>query len=76
MIEVVPTGKQEMAVLKYMTTNAVINSVIAFEELKITRLAAVVFNLKKKGVPIESAMINAVDGDGNKTRWKNYWLVK
>lgn len=47
-------GKQQERVLSYMQTYGSISSLEAFKDLGVTRLSAVIFELKKKGVRIKS----------------------
>ena len=45
---------QKEKVLKYIKDNGSITSMDAFREFKITRLAAIIFDLKKDGVDIKT----------------------
>ena len=49
-----PPKGQQAAVLAYIIQHDSITSMEAFEHLGITRLSAVVYNLKKKGYKIKS----------------------
>ena len=62
-------------VLAYLKTHGTIDQWRAFEELRVMRLAAVVFDLKAAGVPIKSTMKYRLDPDGKVTkRWAEYRL--
>lgn len=71
-----PSAAQEAKVLDYMRTHGRISQWIAIQELHILRLGARIWDLKQKGYPIRDEMIYHVDEDGNRTKWKEYWLVK
>ena len=76
-IPIPSTAKQEILVYDYLLKNRFINSFIAFNELHVTCLAAVIYNLKnKRGIPIGDAWVHSVDDDGEKKKWKNYWIEK
>ena len=47
-------GKQQQRVLDYMNAFGSISSMEAFQDLGVTRLAAVIFELKRKGIAIRS----------------------
>lgn len=47
-------GKQQQRVLDYMTEHGSITSMEAFQHLGTTRLSAVIYCLKKKGVRIKT----------------------
>ena len=49
-----PPKGQQAAVLAYIIQHDSITSMEAFEHLGVTRLSAVVYNLKKKGYSIKS----------------------
>ena len=63
--------KQTEQVLDYMMMYGSISTIEAFEVFRITRLAAVIFNLKKLGYNIKTTM----ESRGNK-RWGVYHLVR
>ena len=46
-------GKQQERVLNYMSDYGSVSSLEAFRDLGVTRLSAVIFNLKRKGVKIK-----------------------
>ncbi len=70
-----PSAVQEAKVLDYMRKHGRISQWIATQELHILRLGARIWDLKQKGYPIRSEMIYRVDEDGNRTKWKEYWLA-
>ena len=49
-------GKQQQRVLDYMNQHGSITSLEAFQHLWVTRLSAVIFELKRKGYNIRSRM--------------------
>lgn len=62
-------------VLNYIERNGSIDQWRAFEELRVMRLAAVVFELKAAGIPIATEIKYNYDRDGKvKTRWAEYRL--
>lgn len=70
-----PSAIQEAKVLNYMEEHGRISQWKATQELRILRLGARIWDLKQKGYPIRSEMIYHVDEDGNRTKWKEYWLA-
>lgn len=70
-----PSAVQEAKVLDYMRKHGRISQWIATQELHILRLGARIWDLKQKGYPIRGEMIYHVDEDGNRTKWKEYWLA-
>ena len=66
---------QEKKVLNHLETKGRISQWIAMQEYHILRLGARIYDLKQKGYPIRSEMIYRVDEDGNRTKWKEYWLA-
>lgn len=69
-------GKQQERVLKYMQEFGSISSLEAFKDLGVTRLAAVIFDLKKKGVNIESKTESCQNRYGEPVRFSRYSVVK
>lgn len=61
-------------VLDWMKAHAGISSMDAFEHLGLTRLAAVIFELRKKGYDIETVIVDGKDRYGNRTRYARYYL--
>ena len=68
-------NSQAFAVYDYMLTYGAITPKQAVEELGITRLAAVILQLKKAGVEINDEIQKGIDRRGNKTWWKAYSLA-
>lgn len=66
---------QNDRVLKYLDNHGYITTMVAFNELGITRLASRVNDLKKLGWPITGVMRYGTDRDGNKIKWKEYRLA-
>lgn len=52
-----------------------ITSMDAIDKLRITRLFARIYDLKKKGYEIEGQNRTKKDADGRTIRWKEYWLA-
>lgn len=67
---------QEAKVLSYMKAGGRISGLKAFTEFRIMRLPARIWDLKQKGYPIRSEMVYHEDEDGNRTKWKEYWLAR
>lgn len=68
--------KQTKAVLDWLETGAGITSMEAFKELGVTRLSAVIFNLRRRGLNIETQTIEQVNRYGEKVRFARYVLKK
>ena len=64
---------QRYIVYAYMLNNGFISQKQA-TELGISRLPAVILQLKKQGVKIKWRVITGMDRYGNKTWWKEYGL--
>lgn len=65
---------QKQAVLEWLQTGAGITSMEAFRELGVTRLSAIIFNLKHKGYNIETVMCEGRDRFGSPMRFARYYL--
>tara|TARA_R110002050_G_scaffold180944_1_gene314439 strand:+ start:42 stop:257 length:216 start_codon:yes stop_codon:yes gene_type:complete len=63
---------QMNSVLNHLKDHNHINTWIAFTEYKCTRLADVIFKLKKKGVVIDTEMKY---NEKTKTKWAQYNLI-
>lgn len=68
-------GTQAAAVFEYMIAYGGISQKQANDELGITRLSAVILQLKKLGVEIEDEIKTGVDRRGQSTWWKVYRLA-
>jgi len=66
---------QKEASLKYMNDFGSISSMEAFSDLGITRLAAVVFDLKKEGCKITSTPEEVTNRYGKKVVFSRYTVV-
>jgi hypothetical protein len=62
---------QKQTVLNHLTNNRKLTSIEAIGLYGITRLAAVVYDLKKQGLEVETTMKNGV----NNTQYAQYSLV-
>lgn len=67
---------QKQAVLEWLQTGAGITSMEAFRELGVTRLSAIIFNLRKDGHDIEGESIESVSRFGAKVKFTRYRLKK
>ena len=68
------TMKQTELVKAYLETHYGITAKQAMEELGIYRLGARIWDLKRQGLPIKSAMIDVPTRNGETTKVKMYWL--
>ena len=64
------TGK----VLEHLKKHGCITQWEAIKEYGATRLSAIIFNLKKRGLTISSIWQEDTDRYGNKSRYVNYFL--
>lgn len=69
--ESINLSHNESRVVRFMRARGTITSMDAFEHLKITRLAAVIFDLKRKGYVIRTSYQKA-----NGTRYAIYSLFR
>lgn len=65
---------QHKAVLEWLKSKGSISSQEAFKELGVTRLSAIVFDLRAKGHDVETVMVEGTDRFGHKTRYARYYL--
>lgn len=63
-------------VLDYLNEFGSITSLDAFRDLGVTRLSAVVFDLKKKGIPIETQFESSKNRWGDTTNYARYSFKK
>lgn len=68
-------GKQQERVLNYMNEFGSISSLEAFKDLGVTRLSAVIFNLKRKGHVIASITEKSQNRYGEPVHFSRYRLV-
>ena len=68
-------GKQQERVLNYMNEFGSISSLEAFKDLGVTRLSAVIFNLKRKGHVISSITEKSQNRYGEPVHFSRYRLV-
>lgn len=66
---------QQTIVLKHLCVNNSITTMEAFVNYHITRLAALIFNLRKEGYDIDTEIVNNKSPDGSYTRYAKYSLV-
>ena len=67
--------KQKELVMNHLTKHGSISSMQAFSLYHITRLAAVVYDLREDGVNILSYNRKKREADGSVTRWCEYRLA-
>lgn len=65
-----------MAVLNYMIMHETITTFEAFQKFGATRLADIIYRLKKHGYEIASTEKEHTDRYGNKIRYVEYRLIK
>lgn len=66
--------KQQDAVLDYIKQNGSISSMEAFKDLGVTRLSAIIFNLKKNGHKLKSFPERSRNRYGAPIRYSRYFL--
>lgn len=64
------------AVEEYLKKHGSITSYDAFAHLGVTRLAAVIFDLKKRGLKIKSERVESINRYGNNSHYALYTLEK
>lgn len=69
------TNKTEK-VLEHLRTYGNITSLEAIDKYKATRLSAIIFNLRKRGLKIQTIDIPFVDSNGNKSIYGKYVLCE
>lgn len=57
---------------EHLISKGSITSWEAIEKYKATRLSAIIFNLKKTGMLIDTQMLNKKDSNGNTCSFANY----
>ena len=67
--------RQGVRVLGYMEQFGDITSLEAFQDLGITRLAAVIFDLKKNGVPIKTERVSSTNRYGEVVNYARYSII-
>lgn len=67
-------GKQQQRVLDYMNVFGSISSMEAFQDLGVTRLAAVIFELKRKGIVINSRTEARINRFGEIKHFSRYTI--
>lgn len=66
---------QQIRVRDYLRKNNGITQLEATHKLGITRLSAVVFDMKKEGYVIDGEMIDVINRFGEKTRVMRYTMI-
>lgn len=66
---------QNTQVLEYMEKHGSIDQLRAYDDLKILRLGARIYDLKKSGIAIDGETRSRKDENGKVKRWKVYWLA-
>lgn len=59
-------------ILHYLQENKTLTSIQAIEMFGSTRLASIIFNLRRHGEPIETVMVDGNDRYGNNIRFARY----
>lgn len=67
---------QKQRVLDYIEQFGSISSLEAFRDLGVTRLSAVIFNLRHDGIGIESDTEESINRFGEKARFSRYRLAE
>ena len=70
------TATQCTKVLRYMERHGRISQWNATEQLRVLRLGARIYDLKHLGYPIQSEMVYKKDENGDRVKWKEYWLAR
>ena len=65
---------QQQAVLEWLQAGAGITSMEAFKELGVTRLSAIIFNLRKEGHDISSESVQVTNRFGGRSTIARYHL--
>ncbi len=63
-------------VLEHLHTHGCITSLEAIDLYKATRLSAIIFNLRKRGLKIQTIDIPFIDSNGTKSIYGKYVLVE
>lgn len=67
---------QKKRILEHLQQHGTITSMEAFEKYGVTRLAAVVFDLKKLGYDIITMNVEAYNRYGEPTHFARYYMAK
>ena len=67
---------QKERVLEYMKEHGSISSMEAFRDLGVTRLSAVVFNLRADGYKVKAGNEKSVNRFGEKTNFARYSIAE
>ena len=67
--------RQGVRVMGYMEQFGGITSLETFQDLGITRLAAVIFDLKKNGVPIKTERVSSTNRYGETVNFARYSII-
>lgn len=62
-------------VIEYIKTNGSINTYEAFSNLSVTRLPAVIYEIKKAGYVVKDEYIFIQNKCGNLSRCKKYYII-
>jgi hypothetical protein len=63
-------------VATYLDDVGHITSMEAIEKFKATRLAAIIFVLRKRGWPITTERVEYINEDGERAHYGRYWLER
>lgn len=62
-------------VYEYMVTYGGITQAEANKAIGVSRLSAIIFELKRKGIPIKSEWQSGTNRYNEQTRYKFYWIA-
>lgn len=68
-------NRQTTQVYEYMQQRGRISQLKATYELGITRLGARIWDLKHLGIDVKDEMVYHITEDGERKKWKEYWLA-
>lgn len=65
---------QYTKVLTHLQTHRCITPMDAFSKYNITRLSAIIFDMKKDGIDVKTTIIRKKNADGHNTQYAEYSL--
>ena len=68
--------KQRLLVQKHLSTGMRLTSFEAFELYGITRLSAVIYDLRKNGLDIDDCWVYGVNRYGRPVKYKSYFVKR
>lgn len=67
---------QKMRILDFLKKHPVINDYICFNSLRITDLQHYIYELRNEGYIIKDEWVYCTTIEGEKRKYKNYWMEK